>query len=338
MASVGEFVRFAEVVKEAPAWIKEFLDQSCEVIDSARKFAEKVVSAVDDAVEKINYLQAAEVKYTSEVGKCCLDLSAAYDRADKFVVTAIDVCWFGCDETEVSRVKEELTYGNFGPLNDFIANLQRGLLKTEEFYIEFEESCNEASQRSTTAAEACKCKAVEARSKKRATQVIGGVASGGLMAAGIGGGVAASIAVGFFTFGVGTVVGLTATGVGSAIAGVGLGTGAAVTTHFISADFSEREKGFRKLAETFDILANSALGLHTSAVELRTKLELLASYLDNVEDAKNAIEVIRCVSRALDVLYRRFDDTYSMLSRKQENLHRSKEELEHKIASLHNSN
>ena len=102
--------------------------------------------------------------------------------------------------------------------------LQHSVDKTKHHFTNFKEICDKANKNCTKASQECQHNSRRAQSKKIATRAIGGTVAATALAGGAGtavalSGGALSIAAGFFTFGVGTVVGLGITAAASAAAG-----------------------------------------------------------------------------------------------------------------------
>ncbi len=290
----------------------------------------------EDAIKKVDSLHGTELKQYTEARRACFELSEVYQIAHMFLLKAVDTFEYACDETVTSRVKDEIMRNNFGPLTDFIRQLQRYLEEAGNLYVELNDACKKASKSSTRAAELCKAKTREARSKKRTTRAIGGTVAGGAAVAGAtvgvaAGGVAAACAiVGTFTAGIGTVIGLGITAVASTVVGVG---GAAIT-YFVAEDFEETEKNFRMYSENFDYLANSALTLHKSVSGLHRRLEALATYVDGVEScSRTHQEVSRSVCRAVNKLHQRSKESFAVLSDHRETVRVKTSDLRNKLQS-----
>lgn len=98
--------------------------------------------------------------------------------------------------------------------------------------------------------------------QKKATRAVGGIATAGVLVAGVGGAVAASFVAGFFTFGIGTVVGLSVTAAVSAVAGTGAAAATGAATPFIVLDRKKLERDFRTMLQSFRQVES-----HTTRVE-----------------------------------------------------------------------
>ncbi len=327
-----------EVASRVPKLTKELVDASTEVVESGALFAKKVTTFIEDAIAKVDSLHGKELRKCTEVRTACFELSEVYDIAYMFILKAEDTFGYACDETVTSRVKDEIMRNNFEPLTDFIRQMQRYLYEAGKLYVELNDACNKAIESSTRAAEFCKAKTREARSKKRATRAIGGTVAGGAIAAGAttgvaAGGVAASAIAGLFTFGIGTVIGLGITAVAATAVGVGGGATAAAITHCVAEDFEETEKNFRMCSEKFDYLANSALTLHKSVSGLHMRLEALATYVNGAESCRNHQEVSRSVCRAVNKLHQRSKESFHVLSDHRETVRVKTSHLRNKLQS-----
>ena len=163
-----------------------------------------------------------------------------------------DIFYYGKESTTVDKVREEIASGKYCALQTLTDQLKRSMVKAESKHQEYDNSCQNVRQTCILAAEESKEMRIEAQSKKKATQGVGGALAATTMAAGVGTGVALSVVAGVFTFGIGTVVGLGITAGATAIGGVAVGTGTAIATHVIAMDFEKTEKALRSLSFTLD--------------------------------------------------------------------------------------
>ena len=114
---------------------------------------------------------------------------------------------------------------------------------------------------------------------------MGGTVATAMVAVGVGTGITLSVIAGVFTFGAGTIVGLSVTAAGAAAAGVGsAGASAAVTAH-IASDYAETETAFRKLKEIVASLQKNRTELQQAVQGLHCKVEITEANIDLVRNS-----------------------------------------------------
>ena len=204
--------------------------------------------------------------------------------------------------------------GNFAALEECIDDLKGYIVTCERSYQEAMESFRKLEESSDRAASYCEEQARKERAKKNATKVVGGAAATGALAAGVAGGVAASVVARIFTFGIGTIVGLSLTAAGSVVAGSGIAAATGVATHCIASDFAESERNFRELSRSFGDVRSSASRVLEHACRIRTHLESIAKSLDNAERVKNSHAVRSSLIAAVDRLCEKFGEAYEQSS------------------------
>ena len=212
-----------------------------------------------------------------------------------------------CSEDEIETIEGEVKKHKFNCVENFLTGLKARMADCEETYQMFDEHCVNVQRNATTIAVECNRQAELADCKRTRTQVGGGAAAAGLLAAGVGGGlvagagVAASVVAGVFTFGVGTVVGLTitavaATGTGIAVAGGAgaAGVATAVATRVIASKYNKIAKALRQIKQTFDKLHHAACSLLKILNQLKVEingLDYTVKYLEeaNRKEQKHAV-------------------------------------------------
>ena len=307
-----------------PKVLKEFVDDSTNLVDSLRKFVAHICTLVEEATQKIDYLKHSEINYDARAtfGE---SLPNIYRRAMMCTSSTGKVLHYGQDEGQKENVMDGLEHDNWQPLRDFLGLLQRSLAQAKHHFAEFKETCETANQNCTTAATECMHNSRKARSKKIATRVVGGATAATALAGGAGAtvalsGAALSIAAGFFTFGIGTVVGLVITAAASAATGTAVAGGAAVATHVLASDFKATEKKFSELAATFRSMW--ATGSHTLVLisALETKLELLTTVMDDVNYCVTNDHPKQSVSCTLEFLFSKFSESSAVIASCQEKM------------------
>jgi hypothetical protein len=312
-------------LRHLPKVLKEFVDDSTNLVDSLRKFVAHICTLVEEATQKIDYLKHSEINYDARAtfGE---SLPNIYRRAMLCISSTGKVLHYGQDEGQKESVMDGLEHDNWQPLRDFLGLLQRSLAQAKHHFAEFKETCETANQNCTTAATECMHNSRKAKSKKIATRVVGGVAAASTALAGGTGaavaltGVALSIAAGPVTFGIGTVVGLGITAVVSAATGTVATGGAAVVTHVLASDFKATEKKFSELAATFQSMW--ATGSHTLVLisALETKLELLTTVMDDVNYCVTNNHPKQSVSCTLEFLFSKFSESSAVIASCQEKM------------------
>ena len=319
-----------QVVEESVCALTKCVDAGSELLDATRKFATQTVSMVDDAIEKVDAIKHAKVAEASKIRGIVDDLQTATKYASTFV-KKIDDLYLHCSrEEDLVEMKEALMNSepDFGFLEDLVRQLERTLREAEEFLNEFTKVRDKASKDSSSAAEVCKHQAIRARSRRRATQAVGGTASAVVMATGIGGGVAASIVAGMFTFGIGTIVGLSITAAAATVGGLGIGGTAAAVTAWAANDYHKAEKGFTEIQITFDSMADIASSVKAAVDRVHGQFLHFESLVGDVKDHKENAKKIESICKALDRLWKTYSECYQATSRCHEMVNEIVEKLE----------
>ena len=306
-------VLILNAIPKLPEVLQEFVDGSTQLVCSVGEFAHSFTRLVEEAIQKIDSLKHIAIDYDFKARSILEDSTLEIlCRAIRYLDSINKLLSYGKDESKKEHMKETLKRGDLEPLRQYLGLLQRSMTQVRQHYDNFEEACKKAKGNCEAAAKDCEHKSREARSKKRATRVIGGMASATAIAGGVGTGVALSgaalsIAAGVFTFGVGTVVGLGITAVASAAAGPIVGAGAAVATHFIASDFKATEEKFAELARVFKSMCSigSRTLMHVSI--LSSRLESLAEVMDDVKYCSE--HCLQSISCALDLLFEKLTDS-----------------------------
>ena len=265
-----------------------------EFLEAIETLSQKMTRCVDNAIAKVDEIQHSKVKQASRVRPCFQQFRIAVENASSFVERFHDFTFYCSREDRMTKVLTAVRGYDFEPLEELIDQLQRCLAQAVQFYWEFEEAYNNSSKNSSDKAAECKHQAIKARNKKRATRAIGGAAAAGAL----GGGIALSVVVGVFTFGIGTAVGL---GVTAGALGAG-GVATSVVTGVIAKDFNDAEKAFRELSRIFDSLAGGAYNLYDNVLRLHTILEGIATVLEDIDVRRRGCRV-ESVCDALELLY-----------------------------------
>ena len=177
---------------------------------------------------------------------------------------------------EIVKIQGELTKGNFRCVENFLAEFKAKMADCEKTYQLFNENRKKVQISSTKAAMECNKQAEKADTKKIKTRAVGGSVAAGLLATGVGGvGIAASVAAGAFTFGIGTPITLAITGaVLTGLAG-SAGVATAVATGVIASKYDKFSKKLREIKKSFDKLHKSACSLVKNLNDLKVQVDSL---------------------------------------------------------------
>lgn len=214
------------------------------------------------------------------------NLKRVIDRSLAYVNIFVDFCFFGRDEDRIKAIKDKIQDDDLGELTDFIDQIKTYLEKLPRSYDDVKSATDDFLLTVQNATENCREQEKSENRKKHATRAVGGAATAGLLAAGVGTGVTLSIIAGVFTFGVGTIVGLAATAAGTAVAGAGLAAGTGVATHLAASHFDEEEKKCEQLSKCCSDLQLSASRMDVQIRVLRSDVELISTTLENVQKTK----------------------------------------------------
>lgn len=247
-----------------------------ELVDAVHTFCDKMTKSVDDAIAKVDEMKHAHVKQAKGVRPCLQQFKIALEIASSFIEKAHDFTYYYSEE-RLAKVKTALTKGDLTALQRLLDQLKGTLAQAGAFHKQFTEEIDKSSESSNNEAAKCKHQAITARSKRKATEGIGGSAAVGAIGGGLALGGLALLA-GALTFGIGPAVCL---GVSGALVGGGIAT--AGVTKYIAEDFDDTSKSFTELSKIFDLLASGASNLNSLVLELHTMLEVMATVIDDVE-------------------------------------------------------
>ena len=131
---------------------------------------------------------------------------------------------------------------------------------------------------------------------------MGGTASAALIAGGVGTGVTLSVIAGVFTFGIGTVVGLSVTAVATGVAGVGAGVGAGISTSMLADHFDKAKVAFSDLISEFNELLHNASSMRESCLMIRKRLCTISNKIDDIKFHKQQKHTMQLICDELDLL------------------------------------
>ena len=230
------------------------------VIDELKSFAGTLKLELSNICADIERLNHEKYRKVSEIQEVTQSIRSVANSAVLFV-DSVDDLYYYCMKTNFSEIKASAYNKDLNPLLKFVA-LMDGFLKSIGIkYESFQADCRTAIKECNAAADRCCRLQAEARTRRDATRIIGGVAT----ATTIVGGTAASIIAGVFTLGIGTAIGLPLTAAASFTAGA--------ATHVVSEEFAGSERVFRKYSHKFSSLTSLALDINDRAAQVHREVE-----------------------------------------------------------------
>ena len=300
---------FTELVKAADNCTKAFI----ELVKCVQELIDTISSAADVTIARFNALHYEKINRKGRGKELQRSLKRAAEKSFIFAGRVGDLYQYGGDKARQTRIRAELCKenGNLTLLNNYISELQRRLSKCEESYKKVQEAVNELIKDSQEAAAFCEKKALEASGKRNITNGIGGTVAAGSAAAGAAtavttGGAAISAAVGPFTFGIGTIVGLGVTAAAAAIVGGGVAVGAGIATYQIASNFKKVAVEFKQLQWSYNRIQSCASNVEDFINVLKTQLDSIADTFDNANAIIEHSEIIE----AFDSLCKAFGESH----------------------------
>lgn len=259
--------------------INKIVDQIVVNMQSLGEAATKVLVILQE-------IDNEEIKLIHQVEAAPHNLVLAVEEAYALLDKVNDVVHH-CQSNSTAAAIEGLSCSppNLLHMHDLMGSLGRRLTMAENKYSEFAKVCNTVTQSFGAAAKVCVGMARESQNRERATSCrdISRAAVG--TAASVTTGAALSALAGVFTFGIGTLMGLsiTAAAVGAAgVAGVAAGVGATVATNRVVKKDNESEATSKRIREEFGALLASAHNLKEGVAQLRTMQESFAAKVNNI--------------------------------------------------------
>jgi len=257
------------------------------------KLAVQAASCMRD--DLINILTQIEQIYYCEYVKC-FDASTlrstirdVADAAFKYADSVKDLYYF-CNQSNISEIKENLSKGNSKPLCQFVQRKSFYIEETISHHSFFCASLDAVRVALSTAAEDVVKNQSKAKLKKNATRAVGGSTTAAVLV----GGATVSFVAGYFTFGIGTAIGLPLT------AAVGATTG--IVTHFVANDFHKAEKALRNHAGKFASLKDIAEKINEPIIVLNRQVVTFDRRHRSLQHMEQHHDYHSCCS-TLDSLY-----------------------------------
>ena len=257
----------------------------CDTVSDLNAKLSSIITEINTALTQIN---AIEGKSAAQNRDICQKLQYATAQAQSYSVMVGNLSTIANQE-RIATINEMLQSQppNQQPLRDYIKELELTIGEVQKRYTDFSAACNTGIELTNDAVETNEAKAIAARTKKRAARVVGGTATTAIIAVGVGTGITLSVIAGVFTFGVGTIVGLSVTAAGAAAAGVGFGGVSAAVTAHIASDYEETETAFRRLKEIVASMENIRTEMQQAVRCLHRKVEVIDADINLV---KNSME------------------------------------------------
>ena len=240
------------------------------------------------SVERINELREEQFTVTSETKTACRQLMPML-RGLITYLTDMDN-FKQCVEREEQKALDALRQEqpDFGPLNDYLEQLECCLKRAETSFGEFKDRCNDniMKELSTVHVE-CESTADKAKLAEDITKGVGGAFSAMAMVAGVGTGGAAvigivlSLTAGVPTSGIGTtVIGLAITGTVAPIVCLGVWHSAAGLTQVITTQFKDKKEALIPLGIHIGEIEATALSVQHTAEKLQAELKKLTEQIE----------------------------------------------------------
>jgi hypothetical protein len=286
-------------------YIKFFLKQLEELLATLTGFGTNIVAYIHSAIEKINSLDSDETTLKQHLNRCKEKLSQTQDKAEFFknrvraFLNRVKV-----DETKATAIKAALQRNDKTPLELYLNTLSRNLMKCIKFYEEFQKVYKETDELCRKTLAECSSKKDKAKYRKYVARAVGGGAALTGVVGVIGGGVTLSIVAGFFTFGIGTVVGLAATttvATGTMAVGAGAAGVAGVGSHLVAQNLNKTQQTFEAICGDLDKVSTNVLGIGMKVSRLKKLI------LDPVMCDKENVQEEAEIGMGTDQLCKSFD-------------------------------
>ena len=251
--------------------------------DRLANIAHQIHRQIEDICQMMTEIQKQEGEGVQKLRAISHELQTVTERARQYTEKVKDLA---NHEARMKKIYQGLQCQpyNYKPLDDYIDDLKRFITKANRLHSEFSKSCDAQISDAASAEELCRDMARKARNSKTTTQFVGGTVTAAAYVAGIGTGVAASVAAGTLTFGIGTLVVL---GITATAAGVGAGTVGAMATHRIANDFDKLEKALNELKKSFGSLQVIGYKMNANLVKLQLWMELICTDINDIRHSRD---------------------------------------------------
>ena len=255
----------------------------CDTVSDLNAKLSSIITEINTALTQINAIEGESAAQNRVI---CQKLQYTTAKAQSYNVMVGNLSTIANQE-RIATINEMLQSQppNQEPLRDYIRELEQRISQVQHRYTEFSAACTTAIDLTNDAVETNEAKAIGARTKKRAARVVGGTATSAIIAVGVGTGITLSVIAGVFTFGVGTIVGLSVTAAGTAAAGIGFGGVSAAVTAHIASDYEETETAFRRLKEIVASLQAIRTEMQQAVQSLHRKVEVIEADIGIVKNS-----------------------------------------------------
>ena len=279
-----------EVVPELAKIIGNFPERIAEI-------EKKVQTTIEDILEGIDKLQEFQNDQEGGVRRLIYDFGDTTTDAEAFMEKIDDFARLCADNKNMQRITTAMQANDFRSLKGLLNKMAKRLHAATSVCENISKDCHKRQDDAVAAAKECDDKVDEAERIKFYKQLGGGIGSG-LALAGAGGatavaaGVVGSVALGFVTFGIGTVVGLAATAGVAATTLAATGVGGAVATSFAAQRLDKVVTGLIKLKESY-------IAIGDASTELMAVVKSLNIRVNTAEDAIDDLK-IECEEKVVD--------------------------------------
>jgi predicted transcriptional regulator len=204
-------------------------------------------------------------------------------------------------ETRVREIKDQLKMGDSKLLQTYINQVLRYIQQTQVHYETLSAAWEELMSHLNTTISHCASKKREAKTLQTTARVVGGATTVAGLGA-VGAGVTLSVIVGVFTFGIGTIVGLSVTAGVAVVGGVATAaTSGATTTYLAEVYFKKALKTFESIYKDLKELQAEARKLEFYTSELNESMKIISDDTTNVNKSVSEAEY-KLICEVLDAL------------------------------------
>ena len=275
-----------EKVGEIMTNVSDIVTKTSGLADQLASLAQQIGRQTEGICLMMTEIQKQEGKAIQNFRAISYELQSLIEKARQYTEKVRDLSRY---EPRMEKVHRGLQCQptNYKPLDDYIDDLLRFIAVANRLHPEFSRCCDVQISAAGNAEEMCRNMAREARTRKTTTQFVGWTATTVAYAAGISTGVAASVAAGTLTLGIGTLVGLFITATTATAAGVGMGTVGALATHRMTNDFDKLEKALEELKKSFCLLQEIGYKMHNNLGKLQLQVESIGTDIDDVQHSRD---------------------------------------------------
>ena len=249
---------------------------------------QKVKTTIEDILEGIDKLTEFQNNQEGGARRLIYDFGDITSEVEAFMTKVEDFAKICANNKNLQRIITAMQANNYRPLKDLLRKMATRLEKATTKCNKISEACHRRQDDAMAAAKECDNKVDEAEHIKFYKQLGGGISSG-LALAGAGGatavaaGVLGSVALGFATFGIGTVVGLAATAGSAAVTLAATGVGGAVATTFAARRLDRVVTGLIKIKESYIAIGDASTEMMDVVRSLNIKVNTAEDAFDDLE-------------------------------------------------------